>query len=211
MTSLKIFQNGIRNKPSLLQTPEIVYNYRSLSLSHTVDGIETKQMFDNIIKSEDYSSVFTLQREFSQSYDFAFIGMGNMEYDLEKNPLNSITSLEKERMKPIFFSALPVGGKHIVLISYFTEDFNFLSKYIQQISGLSHDKFKNFINNIATICTENLIISNRLYDKWVNTEIRNETMMQAYETRFHKFMNNIKGEANFLKTTKYDLFIRFDN
>ena len=208
LMSQKNLQNTFRNKPSLLKNVSMVQNYRLQSLSWS-EMREIKQIFDDIIKNEKYSSICTLRRELPQCYDFAFVCTYNPEYDLLKNVLNDVFSHQKERMKPIFMTVIPIENKQNILISFLEEDSDFFTAFLQQIKYLNDTDFRKFINNVAAICTENLVISKRLYDKWNESEIRGETMMQAYEKRFIKYLTHCGSEANFLKTTKYNLFIEF--
>jgi len=201
----KNLQNAFRNKPSLLKIVGMVENYRLQSLNWS-EMRETKQIFDDVIKNKEYSSICTLRRELPHCYDFAFVCTYNPEYDLVKNVLNDVFSHQKERMKPVFMTVIPIENKQNILISFLREDSDFFTVYLQQINDLNDTDFRKFINNVAAICTENLVISKRLYDKWNEIEIRGETMMQSYEKRFITYLTH-SDEANFLKTTKFNLFI----
>ena len=166
------------------------------------DNNKIKQIFDKSILSDEFNILDSIVWELDYEIGFSTTTMFGLEYDLEGNLLNDITSTEDERMKNIFLTIFPEDAKSYVIISWLKEDSEVYKGFKEQAQKLGKEDKIIFLNNLIVNYTENIAISPRLWNKW-SEEVQNELKEQFVLdfTIFRDFMN-----CNLLNQTKYNLF-----
>ena len=67
-----------------------------------------------------------------------------LEYDLEGNLLNDITSTEEDRMKNIFLTIFPEDNKSYIILSWLKEDGETYKHFKEQVKELKNEEVITF-------------------------------------------------------------------
>lgn len=166
------------------------------------DNQKIKDIFDRSINNNEFDILENIVWKLDYEIDFSTTSMFALEYDLEGNLLNDITSTEEERMKNIFLTIFPEDNKSYIILSWLKEDGETYKNFKEQVKELKNEEVITFFNNLIVNNTENIAISPRLWNKWsvdIQNEVKSQFMMDF--TIFRDFMNN-----SLLEKTEYNFF-----
>ena len=166
------------------------------------DNQKIKDIFDRSINNNEFNILESIVWKLDYEIDFSTSSMFALEYDLEGNLLNDITSTEEERMENIFLTIFPEDNKSYIILSWLKEDNETYKGFQKQVKKLQNEEIIIFFNNLIVNNTENIAISPRLWNKWsvdIQNEVKSQFMMDF--TIFRDFMNN-----SLLEKTEYNFF-----
>lgn len=167
------------------------------------DNNQIKQIFDASLLNQKYDIFCSLIWELNYEIEFSATFMSALEYDLEGNMINDVTSTDEERLKSIFFNIFSDNKKSYIVISWLNEDEDVYKDFKNQMQKLNDEERLIVISNLIVNHTENLVISPRLWDRW-SDESKEEFKMQYFmDFTFMRFelQKQIKRESN------YNLFL----
>src|SRR5699024_5803725 len=130
------------------------------------DNQKIKDIFDRSINNNEFDILENIVWKLDYEIDFSTTSMFALEYDLEGNLLNDITSTEEERMKNIFLTIFPEDNKSYIILSWLKEDGETYKNFKEQVKELKNEEVITFFNNLIVNNTENIAISPRLWNKW---------------------------------------------
>lgn len=220
--AMKAIQRSFKENPGIYYIPEFISNYELQELAY-LDVEKYMKVFNNSFINNNLDILENYVLEFDEAYDFAVTTMFNPVYDLEGNQINNIYSMEKENLKSIFLSVIPIKNTSYMIISCLKNEYKYFEQYFNQIKELSQQEIKIFLNNILPTFSENIVLSPRLWEKWTPFSQRQfEKVITGgigefdklisgelpYESldEFESGMEIKNGVNDMMKTSKYNLF-----
>lgn len=131
-----------------------------------------REIFDNAIKSKNYSVIKTEVFELPKFYPVAISSAFYLDFDFYGNPIFH----SEERMEDIFITLYPTEDKTYFLLSYFIEDESLYGDLGNQLRTRSN--LKSDITMLVAAHTENVYFNPTYYDKNIRKQ----------EDRLHKLM-----------------------
>ncbi|OTW84239.1 hypothetical protein BK702_22630 [Bacillus thuringiensis serovar cameroun] len=202
---LKSSKQLFKLKPSTTKVMEFVADYRFKELS-LKDLFEYKLLFDDALMNENYDRIQSTTFTFDYEISMASCGAVTLTHDIKGNVMNDTYSMEDERLKTLFFTILPNGGKTYFIFNWLKDETDFFRDYIQQLESLTKGQFRNYINNFLPTYTENLVLAPSLWRSF--TEEQKDTFFKLFSAQFKSY-HYIQMRKNLLGNTPYDLLTNF--
>lgn len=188
-------------KPSLANMPDEENPYRGMHMA--IDDFQrVREIFDEALLTEKYDVLSSVVWEFNQISKFAGTGFEAMTYDLKGNKIQDLMNF-KIPAKHIFVMVFPEEDKTYCIISWLKENDDFFTLYKQQLSSLSEEKKKNYINNLLPMISENIVVNPESWDNWEEYK-RNE--FSALEYGISTLLESEGVYCDRLETPVYNLF-----
>lgn len=151
---------------------------------------ENKKIFDDAIRTNDFSIIETEVFELPAFYPIAVSSAFYLDYDFDGNP---IPHPEDERMEDIFVTLYPVDNKTYFLLSYFTNDKHLYGNLGNQLR--IRNNLKSDISILIAAHTENIYFNPTYYEKFIK---KYEKILEVImlETQFDSAQIDENNELN---------------
>lgn len=156
-----------------------------------IDIIENKKIFDNAIKSGDYSAVESEVFELPFFYPIAASSSFYLDFDFQGNAIPH----SDDRMENIFVTLLPnqKENKTYFILSYFKQDQNLYRNLVQQLR--KRDNLKSDITMLLVAHTDNIFF-NPIYYKTFIEKIHDSVVKLIFQTQMDHGIIDSKNNIN---------------
>lgn len=197
------FSKCCKEIPQLMKVKKIVFQYRQ-AIKKNEELEHYKSIFDNAIKSKDFSQLETYTLELPYNISFANYCSIAPVFCLDGK---SVWSIKNGKMKRLFISVFPDNGKSYVLISVFKQDMDVYKHFFDCLRNSNDELLIMYLNAILPFYSENMIISPRLWDFWNNSQ-RMYVNFMVSETSFEKHL--IEMQKNFIAINRFNYTVNQD-
>lgn len=198
----KMGQIVYTKKPSLLKSlpaDENPYGGFNMALK---DFEPVKKCFDNALLNKNYDILTSIVWEFDKEIKFAGTGFEAPTQDLNGNTLQDLDDTDK-LVKHIFITVFPENSKSYCIISWLKENDKLFSNYRDQLSALTVEQRKVYINNILPRTSENIAMNPDAWNQWEEYEKEEFGAVLWGMAELSELMGI---SWNMLEPTTYDLF-----
>ena len=158
----------LSKRPSLSRNSKFESPFKGMHLA--INDLEpVKRKLDAALINKQYDTLTSIVWEFDGFSKFAASGFEAPTTDLEGTPIQNLLDFSIPACH-IFYSVFPQNDSTYVIIAWLRENDELFSGIKQQLSGLSTEERKNYINNTLPICTENIAINPSSWDKLTQNE-----------------------------------------
>lgn len=157
-----LFRRMFSSRPQVFSLPEQVKEYRIQCL-RMVEFEDVKKKMDAEILAKTYNGIKTLVVTIPYKIGFANYAYIAPDYDLDGNRIKSIDAFGK--MHRLAITVLPETSQSYILMSCLDSEEDFYRSFFQSIAGASLDKTLFYFNLILPLYSENVVLSEKLWDE----------------------------------------------
>lgn len=126
--------------------------------------LKEKKLFDECFIKNEYDVISNIVWEFDISVKFAATNVITIIHDLEGNKIQYSHLDDQINEIPIYFSIFPEKGKTYCIFSWFKQHDDIFKNYKNQLSQLTENQKKDYINIIIPSQCENVVINPESFD-----------------------------------------------
>lgn len=130
------------------------------------DNTAKKKEFDEALLGDKYDRVCSCIWELPYEVHFAVSMQYEPSFDILGNPIGNYE--HDEYLPSIFLNIFPSENKSFCIWSWLTVDNDHFSRFAEQFMALDIVDRENYLNNKLPACTDSVVISPILWNKWGN-------------------------------------------
>lgn len=183
-------------------------DYKRNVLLGVADNDEKKAIFDQALLAECYDIIDYCVWEIPNELQIALSMMNEMQFDLERNPINA--GHGDAALKSIFLNIVPLDSKTYIIWSWLKKDREY-REFVRQFMNLSERDRFNYLNNMIPIWTDSLVMSPALWESWGDQVQEAYRVLMNSDMLIHQHELEDQGHAYEYMDTPWDLFVVAEN